>query len=59
MVEGRGGGGFVGVLGRKCEIQQSSAEGAGGQLVVGAVRIFIVGASNAVTIKAKHSGALC
>lgn len=45
MVEGSGGGGFVGVLGRKCETQQSSAEGAQGQLAVGAVRIFNVGAS--------------
>lgn len=45
MVEGSGGGGFVRVLGRECETQQGSAEGAQGQLAVGAVRIFNVGAS--------------
>lgn len=45
MVEGSGGGGFVGVLGRECEIQHSSAEGARGQLAVGTVRIFNVGTS--------------
>lgn len=45
MAEGSGGGGFVRVLGRECEMQQSSAEGARGQLAVGTVRIFNVGVS--------------
>jgi len=45
MVKGSGGGGFVRVLGRECEIEQSSVEGAQGQLAVGTIRIFNVGAS--------------
>lgn len=45
MVEGSGGGGFVRVLGRECETQQNSAWREGGQLAVGTVRIFNVGAS--------------